>query len=274
VVDDYLPNQDVVKMHLEGSGYEVELASNGKLALDHCANKKFNLILMDIQMPEMDGYETTRILRQRGGWLQEIPILGLTANADEQTIRQCLSIGMNGVMTKPIRRESFLSEIKRWLGGSGIASKASEGRASVEKAPVPEILAPAVPSTPVASQGQAPEVSAAAALPLNYDEAIREFGGNRGLLDNVVKSFLLQAARQMTAIKEALDKKDLPAIGREAHKVRGAAGNLTAMELSGIAKTMEEQAKRGEAEGLETLAAKLLKEFERLKAFVAKGYKE
>ena len=114
VVEDYPSNQEIVCMHLEGAGYEAKVASDGYGALKICSEQKFDVILMDIQMPGIDGFETTRQLREMGGWLKDVPILGFTANVDNQTFEDCRVVGMNAVVIKPIRRETFLAEIRKW----------------------------------------------------------------------------------------------------------------------------------------------------------------
>ncbi|MBF0619972.1 MAG: PAS domain S-box protein [Candidatus Omnitrophica bacterium] len=244
VVDDYLPNQDVARMHLEGAGYEVGLASDGVAAIRACEDKAFDLILMDIQMPEMDGFQAARELRRRDGWTKEVVILGLTANADEQTIKDCRAAGMNGVLTKPIRREAFLAQISRWA------------RVGTNQEPV---LVP----TEIKQAG-----------PLDYHEAIREFGGNQILLDGIVQKFMLQVRQQqMPAMAAALAAKDITALGKEAHKVRGGAANLTATPLAKSAAAIEEQCKSGQEAGLAELLAVFKNEFEKLDVFIRNGYK-
>jgi len=102
---------------LTKAGYKVTVVANGKLALDTFTKNPndFDTILMDIQMPEMDGYEATRQIRQLG--FKDIPIIAMTANAMKGDRELCLDAGMNDYMTKPIKRELIFQVIEKWLHG-------------------------------------------------------------------------------------------------------------------------------------------------------------
>jgi CheY-like chemotaxis protein len=239
LVEDYAPNQDVARMHLEGAGYRVEIAEHGALALKLCESKEYSLILMDIQMPEMDGFEATRRLRQRPGWTQTVVILGLSANADEKTRKECLAAGMDGLVTKPLRRASFLAEVARRLAD-----------ASLE---------------PVA--GSAARQTDRADEPMDPEEATREFGGNKALLQMVLARFLNMCRIQLADMQRALSAGDAESLGREAHKIKGASANLTAMRISTAAKALEEKSQSGNLVGAEELLARLIKETEDLDTF-------
>ncbi len=244
LVEDYLPNQEVARMHLESAGYRVEVASNGIEALKACESKEYRLILMDVQMPEMDGFEACRLLRAKPGWTHNAVIVGLTANADEKSRRDCLSAGMDGVVTKPIRREMFLAEVARRLAG-----------------------APSEATCTVA--GPKSEVSH---LPMDYEQAVQEFGGEKELLENVVESFLEIARKQIDDMDGFIEACDAAAVGREAHKIKGASANITAMPLSEAAKVIEQKCKSGDMSGIKEAFAGLKKEVESLGVFAGNGY--
>ena len=117
LVEDYLVNREVAAAHLKKLGCNIVVAENGKIAVEMFRELPIDLILMDVQMPEMDGYEATRIIRSdpRGATL---PILGMTANAFEADIQKCLVYGMNDVITKPFRKAFFLQKVALWLSGN------------------------------------------------------------------------------------------------------------------------------------------------------------
>jgi PAS domain S-box-containing protein len=244
LVEDYEPNQEVARMHLEGAGYKVDIAGDGTDALRRCETTEYSLILMDIQMPVMDGLEATRQLRQRSGWTMRVAILGLSANADDKSRIDCMTAGMNGLVTKPLRRSTFLREVALQLSGT---SRNCD-------------CLPAV--SPKASN----------ALPMDYKQAVQEFAGDHSLLDSVVVRFLIMARKQLADLKGFISAGDAAAIGREAHKIKGAAGNLTAMPLSEVAKTMEEMGKSSNLLGIDTLFGQLEKELDTLDGFVKNGY--
>lgn len=115
LVEDNLVNQKLAKMILTKAGYSVEVAANGKIAVETFSNNpdKFDTILMDVQMPEMDGYEATRQIRKLG--FTNIPILAMTANAMKGDRELCLEAGMNDYITKPIKRDIVFEMLDKWL---------------------------------------------------------------------------------------------------------------------------------------------------------------
>ncbi|MGL1894593.1 MAG: ATP-binding protein [Spirochaetaceae bacterium] len=115
LVEDYPVNQIVAKKHLEMDNHIVTVAQNGKEAIDKCDETTFDLILMDLQMPIMDGFKATQYIRGSAGPNRKIPILAMTANAMDTAKQTCLDSGMNGVITKPIRKKMFLKEVDKWL---------------------------------------------------------------------------------------------------------------------------------------------------------------
>lgn len=115
VVDDYEGNQDIIKTHLNSIGCQVSVAANGKEAVEICAKEHFDLICMDIQMPVMDGYEASRLIRTGKTVNAEIPIIAVTANANTVTKEKCQQAGINEVVTKPLRKGLFLASVNKWL---------------------------------------------------------------------------------------------------------------------------------------------------------------
>ncbi len=115
LVEDYPVNQIVAKKHLEMDNHIVTIAENGQEALDRCEEIQFDLILMDLQMPIMDGFKATKHIRGSIGLNSHTPILAMTANAMDTAKQTCLDTGMNGIITKPIRKKMFLKEVDKWL---------------------------------------------------------------------------------------------------------------------------------------------------------------
>lgn len=114
VVEDYFVNQEVTQDILELMGVDVEVAENGREALELYQNQKYDLIFMDIQMPEMDGYQTTREIRrtEKG---DHVPIIALTANALSGDREKCLEAGMDDYISKPIEVEKIEEILKKYL---------------------------------------------------------------------------------------------------------------------------------------------------------------
>jgi CheY-like chemotaxis protein len=115
LVEDHPVNQKLATVLLQRLGYTVELAVNGLEAVQVTASETYALILMDMQMPEMDGLEATRMIRQRVGPNQSVPIIGLTANAMQADLDACRAAGMNDVLTKPIDRKLLAVCMNHWV---------------------------------------------------------------------------------------------------------------------------------------------------------------
>jgi CheY-like chemotaxis protein len=116
-VEDNPVNQKVALVNLKKLGFDVQVAGNGREALIALAGNRFDLILMDCQMPEMDGFEATRAIRQREeqSAARRVPIVALTANALEGDREQCISVGMDDYLTKPFKQEQLREVLDRWL---------------------------------------------------------------------------------------------------------------------------------------------------------------
>jgi CheY-like chemotaxis protein len=114
VVEDNELNQMVAKGLLEYNGASVAIANHGKEALEILRNEKMDCVLMDIQMPVMDGLETTQMIRANAQWA-DLLIIAVTANADHQYKDLCRSVGMNDFLTKPINPELLVNTLLKWL---------------------------------------------------------------------------------------------------------------------------------------------------------------
>ncbi len=245
--EDYEPNQEVVKMHLGNAGHTIDIAEDGKQAVAMCEENCYDLILMDVQMPEMDGLDATRCIRSGNSPCRDVPILGLTAGAEGNIRQACLEAGMNDVITKPIRCKPLLNVINKWLSPSGEDSQPG-GNANLSN-----------------TEGVTKQTDAA---PLDLEEAVREFGGNRELVNTVIDKFLDKAESQIQLLKEALEKQDSETLRKEAHKIRGGASTLTAMQLAMAAERLEKLALSGKLDEAAEQLTELEKEFNRLKQFV------
>lgn len=116
LVEDNTINQKVAQAMLEKMGYKIDIAFNGAEAVDALQQKNYGLVLMDLQMPVMDGYEATRTIRSSGEVLNsEVPIIAMTANATKEDRQQCLDAGMDDYVPKPVERKVMMNMLKRWL---------------------------------------------------------------------------------------------------------------------------------------------------------------
>jgi len=104
---------------LKKLGYRADVAKNGREALNAVAAHKYDLILMDCIMPEMDGFEATRLLRSADGHAAHVPVIAMTANAFAEDREACLAAGMNDYLSKPVREAELADKLERWLPRSG-----------------------------------------------------------------------------------------------------------------------------------------------------------
>jgi two-component system sensor histidine kinase/response regulator len=244
LAEDAPVNQTVIRKHLESHGHSVWVVENGRLAVEACRQQVFDLVLMDIQMPEMDGFEATRRIVASGLPGGSAPIVALTANSDLQTQAKCLQTGMQAVLTKPIRRQALLQAVTRW---SAAGPDTDED----------EIAAPAAP--PATAPGEKP--------PLDLETAVYEFG-DLPTVRQVVDQLLDSATVQISEIHQALADQDLGTLGRRAHALKGSAATVEAGPLSSAAAAVEAMCKQGPGPELGPAVAQLQMRYDQLKAHI------
>ena len=132
LVEDVPINQQLAMAMLEGIGVTVELAENGQQAVDKVASGDYDLVLMDCQMPVLDGYQATAAIRGlAGGRGSRLPIIALTANAMQGDEEKCLAAGMNDFLAKPFALEQLQAVLRRWLSPAPVARDAPRAEESV-----------------------------------------------------------------------------------------------------------------------------------------------
>ncbi len=226
LAEDSLVNQKLAVGLLEKHGHTVVVANHGREAIAALESQHFDLILMDVQMPEMDGFEATAVIRtkeKRTG--AHIPIIAMTAHAMKGDRERCLEAGMDGYVAKPIRARQVFETIESILGTP------PEGRTQPEPAP---------------SESRT----------LDWSEALRGVQEDHALLKTVVEAILDEAPRLLTAIRQAITASDAAALRRAAHTLKGSIrhfGETDAFELACRLEMMGEEGNLGSAE--ETLAA-------------------
>jgi two-component system, sensor histidine kinase and response regulator len=227
VVEDNEINQQVALGVLENLGYRADVVADGRSALRILAERDYDLVLMDCQMPEMDGYEATRQIRRPDTAVRNhlIPIVATTAHAMTGDREKCLAAGMNDYITKPIRPAAVEQAIDRWTAG---------GPASVPSR-VEDALAP--PPHPVPS----PAVRA-----FDSEDFVERLLGNETLARRIVRGFVDDIPRQIALLAQAVNDLDAGAFRLVAHSIKGAAANVGGLELEQIARTLEQTASVGD----------------------------
>jgi CheY-like chemotaxis protein/HPt (histidine-containing phosphotransfer) domain-containing protein len=219
LVEDNLTNQLVANGILEGFSLEADIANNGIEALEilNANEKRYDIILMDCQMPEMDGYETTRAIRNElaGESYKGITIVAMTANAMQGDKEKCELSGMDGYLAKPINPEKLKEVLKKYLPNHEPSMK-------------PQILNENVESS-----------NSFNTLVWNEEDVLQRLGGSQKLLKKIMKVFLEDITEQTTNLLEAVKKEDKTKVKLHAHTIKGAAGNLSALRLQQLAKDIE-----------------------------------
>ena len=243
LVEDNFVNQKVAVRFLERLGCTVEVASNGAESVAACQERKFDIVLMDLQMPVMDGMTATRKIR---AWETSghIPIIALTANAMTGDRELCEAAGMDGYLTKPIEVE----RLRNILAKFGLEKSDAAG---MEHAAV-----------------GGPNSSLSSAAPVDLGEFQRLTDGDQAFAQELVAAFISSGEQQLAEIGAALAQNDRAALAKAAHKLRGACANIHAHALTSLAQRMEIDSTAMEARVLDQGNAQLRREFDRVRAFL------
>jgi CheY-like chemotaxis protein len=215
LVEDNAVNQKVVLAILSKRGFHVDIAANGLEALSALQKGKYDLVLMDVQMPYMDGIEATRKIRSELR-LTELPIIAMTAHAMTGDRERCLDAGMNDYASKPVNPATLVHTIMRYLDAS--AEAAPEKTETVE-APVQAKETPAMP-----------EVAPLQAIDRNL--AARLTDNDTNLFEGMLLLFLQMAPERLEKIQTAVARNDRAALDREVRKMRSAAERIAAVSVA------------------------------------------
>jgi len=229
-------NQILAAEILKVAGYPCEVVCNGQEAITALLKKPFDLVLMDCQMPEMDGLEATRqirrkesegvVLSKRGG---RLPIIALTANAIGGERERCLEAGMDEYLSKPIVPEEMIRTI-----GTALSSQAAPG---------PSAPAVAVdPSPPPASPADGPP-------PFDLDELLQRCMGNRDFMAKMLDKFAPAVGAGLERAEESVSQGDFDTAAKAAHMLKGMGANLSAQGVRQAAMELERACRAGSRDG-------------------------
>lgn len=237
LVEDNPTNQRIASEILQLAGMSVEMAGNGLEAVAAVKQKAYDAVLMDVQMPEMDGIEATKIIRQES----EVPIIAMTAHAMSDDRRKCLEAGMNDYILKPIDRKEIFAALRK-----NIAGLAGE--------PETETGSQAPPRDPAAAATQG--ISG-----LRVQEGVNRIGGSLDTYLDILGDFCEDKRDFGQMFRSILAAGDYSKARVEAHALKGAAGNVAAVDLSSAAKALEEACRQ---ENLTAIRNSLLQVEEKL----------
>jgi PAS domain S-box-containing protein len=211
LVEDHPFNQEIASELLRQAGATVAIANHGREALELLARERFDCVLMDVQMPEMDGYETTRRIRADPA-LAQMRVIAMTANALKGDRDRCLAAGMDDFITKPIDPERFYTVLQRWL--SGQAAPASSA--------TPEEIGPAAGDELI-----------------DYSLLAKALGNDPALIARFAAKFLATSREGVGEMKAALGKNDLAGLAALGHRLKSAARQVGARQFAELCATLE-----------------------------------
>jgi CheY-like chemotaxis protein len=215
LAEDSLYNQKLAVALLERKGHHVTVANNGAEAAGLARSQPFDLVLMDVQMPEMDGLDATRAIREReAGSHRRLPIVAMTAQAMRGDRERCLEAGMDDYLTKPVRSAELYDTIARVVGAARLDR------------PPEVLLKPAEHSDRLPSAEERALCASAgepAPTPRMFvlDEALKSVDGDMGLLIEIARIFLLESPRLLEEIEGAVARSDAPLLRRSANTIKG-----------------------------------------------------
>lgn len=261
LVEDYPTSRQVAIRHLERAGYRVDPVMNGRQAVDAYKGKHYDLVLMDIQMPVMDGFEATREIRMleerrthgvgsdKPGRMNRVPIIAMTAHTIDGFKDQCLLCGMDDYIAKPLRRQDLLDIVKNNTLLKGVPLKEpSSGRSAGD----------------MRGDGAVRKNA-----PINLDKAMEEFEHDREFLFDVLNGFIKNVNVQIDAIRTAIADGDVGTIKTEAHSIKGGAANICADRLSKAAFALEKVGESGMLERGSEALENLETEFHSLEKYAS-----
>jgi CheY-like chemotaxis protein/HPt (histidine-containing phosphotransfer) domain-containing protein len=251
LAEDNAVNQKVALHLLQKIGYRADVAANGLEVLAALRRQPYDVLLMDVQMPEMDGLEATRRIRQQWPAAQQPYIIAITANAMQGDRERCLEAGMDGYVSKPLQPKELFDAIESLFkpvgGGAG------------DFGPVEAALSP--PAVPRVDD------------PVDYAAVLDRVDGDLELLCELVELFCDSTPKQLSAIRDAVASGDSEALARAAHALKGAVGNF--VPNGGVFEMtlkLEMMGRDGDLVHAEAARIALEKEIERLQsALIALG---
>ena len=230
VAEDNEINQKVIRQQLTLLGYAADIAANGREALERWKSGNYMLLLTDIHMPEMDGYELTAAIRQAEEGKRRAPIIAFTANALKGEAEHCRAVGMDDYLSKPVQLAHLRAILQKWM-------------------PAPATAQLIKLATPVA----VPAAISVTQKPVDVKVLEQLVGDDPAVIGEFLQDFRVSAAKIGTELRAACVAGDAATAGAAAHKLKSAARSVGALGLGELCAEMERAGKAGDAEALNTL---------------------
>jgi len=276
LTDDNIINQKVALRLLQQLGYKADTANNGLEAIRALERQPYDIILMDVQMPEMDGLEATRRIRQRQQapgpsphFGQPIAIIAMTANAMQGDREKCLAAGMDDYLPKPIRPEGLQTVLHRNAARLADSTQPAEAKSSDSFPASAEGASCAAPDLTLMPATVAASGTAVLESPPVDLERLNEFaGGNSENFNELVTLYVKQTSEQLGQIRVALGEPDAERASRLAHSCAGASATCGMIAIVPLLRQVEHAAGEGKVQEAAQLLPAIVREFERLQSYL------
>ena len=239
IAEDNAVNMEVAVCHMEKFGLHADMVPNGLEAVEALAHICYDLVLMDCQMPEMDGYAATAEIRRCERAKHRTPIIAMTANAMRGDRARCLKAGMDDYISKPLDAAELFAILKRWLPQIDKRSGSSEEA----------LISSATPQADISVTER-----------LNLFE--QEFSA--AMVVRLIDKFLPDTAQRLVDLREAVEAADAQAVARAAHGLKGSYGNIGSQEAAGLCLQLEQEARSGSVIAADARLGRLEEDFPRL----------
>ncbi len=258
VAEDTKTNQISMRFLLKKMGVETTIAEDGKQAFQKALAGSFDLILMDIQMPHMDGYQATKALREEG---ITIPIIALTSNTTKEDERRCLETGCDDYLPKPVDRLRLAEKLGKYLSGG--ETMPDQSQCSGSQSDRSNLSCPAMPSADWPDEPDAESI-------IDWGALVGR-GFSEALVAKIMPMCIEDNKERLKELTAALSTRHAENVRLHAHAMKGSFANVGAVGLAEVACCLEETAKRGDLSDAERLLANIRESFQSLQTFVSKA---
>jgi two-component system sensor histidine kinase/response regulator len=265
LAEDHPVNREVALAMLQEFNCQVEVVDNGRAALESLSRCHYDLVLMDCQMPEMDGFSATAEIRRRehaSG--RHVPVVALTASAMQGDREKCLAAGMDDYLLKPFTQDTLRAMLERWLSQKPVASETRN--ITEESATVSQSSSP----VGVQSQAMAPTLVAEGAMALagaidgKAIDNIRALGKSN-LLDRIIMLFCDDTPKLLESMRQAAAQEDAKTLASAAHRLKSSSANVGAVQLAALCLQTEMLGRESRTDKACTLVAEMHAEFQRVR---------
>jgi len=274
LAEDSEVNRQVAQGLLEKRGHTIVCASNGRQAVELARKQEFDVILMDVQMPELDGFQAVQAIRRDEHSLsRRVPVVAMTAHVMKGDRQRCLDAGMDGYVSKPVNPRELFAVVESLAGAAPRTAPAPPESATGSAPPTPSFLGPSrggTAATPPAGSAAAkepaladsaavvgPAATADGEQPVDWELALRRVAGDHELLLQVLEAFREEVPRRLEELRTALAAGDAKLVHHTAHTLKGAAASIAAARAVAAAWRLESLASQGTLTGSDPIAAQV-----------------